>query len=188
MSRVMTFSRHYPGYHPRAGEETFFVEQIYNSIGLKLGITYESGDLPKEMHGLVNDFFLLDGRMKKHHTIRAGNRWKVGDWFSPRVWGNDVNPTSGRSGPYQSKQIIIAPDIQVKKTWDFVITVADDVTGVFIDGWPFYEEYLKAEVGPIELAELAKNDGLTVPDFKAWFKWPKPFSGQIICWNENIEY
>lgn len=63
----------------------------------------------------------------KGHTVRAGHRFKPGDIVSLRVWGNDVNPKSGRSGPYHSKQIIIAPDIQVKKTWDFEI----DACGIY---------------------------------------------------------
>lgn len=36
--------------------------------------------------------------------------------------------------------------------------------------------------------EIAENDGLTSDDLLAWFKYPKPFSGQIICWNHNIKY
>jgi hypothetical protein len=34
---------------------------------------------------------------------------------------------------------------------------------------------------------LAKNDGLSHDDFKDWFS-KLPFSGQIICWNENVKY
>lgn len=33
------------------------------------------------------------------------------------------------------------------------------------------------------------NDGLTEQELYWWFKeLKKPFIGQIICWNENIEY
>ena len=136
--------------------------------------------LPDEVKNIVNDFVLLCSPEDiKSHTIRAGNRWKVGDWFSPRVW-------SGK--PYQSKQIIIAPDIEVKSVQEIKIEVDKDYVCVLIDNWPFFEEN-KNMVTQIEAFEtLAKNDGLTLADMKAWFKYPQSFTGQIICWNENINY
>lgn len=111
----------------------------------------------------------------KNHTIRAGNRWKEGDWFSPRFW-------SGK--PYASKQVNFVPDlgIQIKKTWPFEV----DENGVAsLDG-----SYL---FGEEDENELAKNDGLTLQDFNDWLLMPcykksKAFSGQIICWNPEIEY
>jgi len=131
-----------------------------------------------------NNHELLAQMQPKHHTIRAGNRFKVGDKFSPRVW-------SGK--PYQSKQIIIAPDIEVKKVWDFKIQFDADYLCISIDNWPFYEENSTMVTQPEALETLALNDGLTVEDMKAWFgihpkKKGKNFNGQIICWNENIEY
>lgn len=107
----------------------------------------------------------------KHHTIRAGNRWKVGDKFSPRVW-------SGK--PRNSKQIIIAPDIEIKKVFDFEM----DLNGIYsINGkYISHKSYHK----------LANNDGLTEVDMQFWFmpnmNKPKEFKGQIICWDENINY
>lgn len=134
MSRVITFSRTFPAYHPKAGESTGFEDAI------------------------------LMGNKK--HTIRAGSRWKVGDKFSPRVW-------SGK--PRHSKQIIIAPDIEIKKGWSFT---RDLFTPTFyLDGHPVGDELLSA---------IAANDGLTVDDFKAWFN--KPFEGQVICWNDSVNY
>jgi len=57
-----------------------------------------------------------------------------------------------------------------------------------IDDWAFYEEN-KTMVTQWEAFEtLALNDGLTVDEFKAWFKWHSPWDGQIISWNKNIEY
>lgn len=35
---------------------------------------------------------------------------------------------------------------------------------------------------------LAKNDGLTLAELLQWFKYPKPFEGQIICWNDKVNY
>ena len=165
MSKVLTFSRVFPSYHPRKGEPTYFVEKITRSL-------HEQGLKPWDILNKIfsNEMYYICEA--KHHTIRVGHRWKVGDKFSPRVW-------SGK--PRQSKQIIIAPDIEVKKVWDF------ESKG----GWI----YLKSKdgnwagVGQNKFTEIAKNDGLSYDDFKKWIKYPKDTGNmQIICWNENIEY
>lgn len=172
MSRVITFSLKFPSYHNRKGESTHFVEKIWNSICWDDGVQGQEFPIP---YHLGIDFRNTDE--KKHHTIRAGHRFKVGDWFSPRVWGNDLNPKSGKSGPYHSKQIVIAPDIQIKKIWSFEI----------IDGWAYLDD--GKGVSKSLFIEIAKNDGLTFFELKSWFKYPKSTGKmQIICWNENIEY
>jgi hypothetical protein len=185
MSRVLTVSQKFPSYHPKAGESTFFVEKILNGIATKMhsGVV-DLNLLPDEVKNIVNDFVLLCSPEDiKGHTIRAGNRWKVGDLFSPRVWGNDINTKSGRSGPYHSKQIIIAPDIQVKKVWKFEITPTGSECAVYIDNTSQNMEILNM---------VSKNDGLTRQDFNYWFSSKNirdnGFTGQIICWNENINY
>lgn len=184
MSRVMTFSRLFPKGHHRAGKPTYFVEKIWNSIGFENAIESKFDEI-HSLTGYDADFIqrffdtlgYTDG--VKHHTIRAGHRWKVGDWFSPRVWGNDINPKSGRSGPYHSKQITFAPDIQIKKVWEFDV-----------DPWDAYVVNRK----PLSLSELktvALNDGFeNLDDFEMYLNVkPKDlFQGQIICWNENINY
>lgn len=175
MSRVMTFSRVYPSYHPKAGQPTYFVEKIWNSIGFKNAI--EDEGVFNKVHSLtgydvdfIQRFFDTLGHdvNKKHHTIRYGHRWKEGDWFSPRVW-------SGK--PRRSLQITFAPDIQVKKVWSFSIAL----DGLYVD----QQRYLILS-GLIK--DVAANDGLDLDDFLDWFRYPKRFDGQIICWNESIEY
>lgn len=207
MSKVLTFSRHFPAYHPKAGQPTGFIESIVNSgvIGCPEFDTGSSIDLLKlnpnlkwqvvfEYAKTWNTTIAAFGN-GKHHTIRSGDRFKAGDWFSPRVW-------SGK--PYQSKQIIIAPDIQVKKVWDFKLTTEDD------DGendWSYInflgKQYTCYGYGGYDdnlMVEIAKNDGLEIRDFYDWFigkgrtskqidnNESKIFTGQIICWNENINY
>jgi hypothetical protein len=162
--RVITFSRTFPAYHPKAGQQTHFVEKIWNSI-TELG-------LPHFKNKDFSDDFMwsilpLSNYRCKYHTIRAGNRWKVGDKFSPRVW-------SGK--PYNSKQIIIAPDIEIKKVWDFEIKDHRFIVDGMVKG---IDE---------AILTIAENDGLTIFGFMDWFKFPKEFKGQIICWNENINY
>lgn len=173
MSKVLIFSRTFPSYHIRKGQPTFFVEKIFKSLYLMKCVPPELVDTYNFQ--IMND----DSVAAKHHTIRAGNRWKVGDKFSPRVW-------SGK--PYASKQIIIAQDIEVKKTFDIKIEVADigfEMTAlwIYIDG-----KFL----GTSKTGSIAENDGLKTHDFESWFaisiKKTKVFQGQIICWNENINY
>lgn len=188
MSRVLPFSRVYPSYHPKAGQPTNFVEKFWVSLGKEfvskqaIAIAASLTDLRKDsigVFGAIKDIHYerIMGFPPKHHTMRAGHRWKAGMMFSPRVWGDDVNPTSGRKGAYHSKQIIIAPDIEVKKTFDFTITQSPPA--ICINGFP---------IGSKGLIEIATNDGLTVDDLLAWFKFPKPFYGQIICWSDSVDY
>lgn len=169
MSKVITFSRVFPAYHTRKGEPTYFVEALFK------GFPEYSADeyTPLKSEPWKDIFSLLPLAIDKlseigpkYHTIRSGKRWKIGDKFSPRVW-------SGK--PYQSKQIAIAPDIEIKKLWDFEIKE----NGFYINDWP---------ISPDKLCDVAENDGLDYFDFQRWFQYPKPFSGQIICWNESINY
>jgi hypothetical protein len=172
MSKVITFSRQFPSYHPRAGEPTYFVEQLQNSL-CSMNLPIYGGKCDPPLKFLESLTKLNVGL--KHHTIRAGHRFKAGDWFSTRVW-------SGK--PYNSKQIIIAPDIQVKKVWDF--TIKKYINDWYMDFGRHYVCFGYEDYSTIDT--LAKNDGLARQDFLDWFQYPKPFEGQIICWNENIHY
>ena len=179
MSKVMTFSRYFPAYHPRKGEPTYFVEGIWESIRNNQNI-----DSPQYHYmKFESDIMRWKQYQPKHHTIRAGNRWKVGDKFSPRVW-------SGK--PYNSKQIIIAPDIEIKKVWDFEIQI--DPFLLLVESayvLRINDNYISEENTFSTIKKIAKNDGLSTEDFITWFiKRPKVevFSGQIICWNETITY
>jgi hypothetical protein len=172
MSRVITFSRNFPATHPKKGEPTYFVEKIVSDIHSQGVRPY---DIPEEI--FCTEMYLLCE--PKHHTIRAGNRWKVRDKFSPRVW-------SGK--PYRSPQITIAPDITITGILDFKIEVDKDYICVLINNYPFYEENSEMVTQVEALETLARNDGLSIEDFKSWFNWGQPFTGQIICWNKEIGY
>lgn len=165
MSKVITFSRVFPSYHPKKGEPTFFVEKLYNSI---FGL-WDWGDAPGNGNEYVMPLETNTSELK-HHTIRSGNRWEVGDKFSPRVW-------SGK--PYCSPMVTIAPDIEIKKIWDFEIS-----DGLFLINGEVYAYSSSTEL----LNKLASNDGLEQGELMDWFKYPKEFKGQIICWNESVEY
>lgn len=184
MSKVITFSRVFPSYHPRKGDPTYFVEKILKSI--YKGSKYMTMvDLYADHFNVSESDFLkghcnpLFNHSPKHHTIRSGHRWKVGDKFSPRVW-------SGK--PYQSTQITIAPDIEIKKVFNIKIE-NDGFYGLLsIDEFEFYMQTSNEIEGEERLEKLAANDGLTAKDLLDWFQFPQDLDGQIICWNENVNY
>ena len=178
MAKVITLARTFMKGHPRAGDPTYFVEKVLNSLGIDyhseayLLMLWELN--PKIKEEAIASFFmglglLNDTSDEKPHTIRNGHRWKDGDMASLRVW-------SGK--PYNSPQIIIAPDVEIKKVYDFNI-----------DGFKFilnrkllYHQHVSTWHSHME--KLCSNDGLNFCDFLDWFKVPSKFDGQIICWKD----
>ena len=166
MAKVITFSRVFPKYHINAGKPTYFVEKFLKSV---------NKDKIQTKLIIQDSLILIDFKIfmlvnPKHHTIRAGKRFKKGDFFSPRVW-------SGK--PYRSKQIILFEDTEILKVWDFEIVAHNDF---FVD--------LKIDnqiIGMKTESILAQNDGLSWEELIDWFK-NEDFKGQIICWNENVDY
>jgi hypothetical protein len=174
--KVLTCSRFFPKGHPKAGQPTHFVEKIEACLadiitGWEMSKTFTIHDWEPYYNCVL----------PKGHTIRAGNRWKVGDMASLRVWSDK---------PYRSKQSEFA-QVEVKKVWSFVIRPVKVGGEVIIYG--FIDDKL---VTPEQAVRLANNDGLLLEDFESWFV-PEGtrfvigipiFTGQIICWNENIVY
>ncbi len=187
MSKAITFSRQFPSHHLRAGEPTLFVERIWQSIRPK----YE--DLPRELLQERRNWRLgVDwDRKPKHHTIRAGNRWKVGDKFSPRIWR-----LPGGRFTKGNQQITFAPDIEIKRVWDLKVwKFANERKAVFMVnnksiGW--WHKSNDHELIDCKIQELAHNDGVTFYDLISWLGMDKSkraeFSGQILCWNDQIDY
>lgn len=175
MAKVISVARQFMQGHPRAGEPTYFVEKILNSLGIKFWHD-KYFDLLNELNPgkekLVMQFYYsLDAIKveKKPHTIRNGHRWKAGDMASVRVWSNK---------PYNSPQIIISPDIEIKRVFDF--EVCEDYY-FYVNGLPF-------SLPPSTVREIAENDGLSEQDFLDWFQKYPLLDGQIITWDEKIEY
>lgn len=174
MSKVITFSRVFPAYHPKAELSTFFVEKVLQS----LKVNYERRDYLEELLKLnsknlhlgkltfedIESFWLSlseNVAWSKIHTIRSGFRFKDGESFSPRCWFGK---------PYNSPQIIFWEDLPICKTYEFKRTRHAD----FLVG---QQERLFAQ----ESKEiLSHNDGLSVSSMNAWFN--KELHGQIICW------
>jgi len=163
MSKVLTFSRVFPKYHPKAGQPTYFVEKIFAG----LADSQPRWAMPKRF--TEYDWHIYYNCSKpKLHTIRIGNRWKVGDKFSPRIWTDK---------PYNSKQLIFSTDIEIKKVFSFSKDLISK--NFYLNG---------IEAHPDDLIEIAKNDGLELSDLLLWFQYPKPFNGQIICWSDAVSY
>lgn len=177
--RVLTFSIFFQKGHPRAGQPTYFVEKIMAALADEI-----------EECKMYNDFILYDwyeyyNATPKHHTIRAGNRWKVGDKASLRVWSDK---------PYKSKQIEFA-QVEVKKIWaiELRMTHGGNYVECFINGEKYGVDHDSQMCDQYNWELLARNDGLNTDDFIAWFNLhPKTnkdiFRGQIICWNDSIDY
>lgn len=166
MAKVITFSRVFPRYHPKAGKPTYFIEKLHKSFDDK-----SKNIVSASVMGIFN-FAVYNECKPKNHTIRSGHRFKAGEYFSPRVW-------SGK--PYDSKQIIIAPDTPVLKTWSFAIM---PYNYLMIDG-KFHCDIEDQN----KITEFAHSDGLNPQDLLDWFKYPQPLiNHQIICWNESVNY
>ena len=160
MPKVITFSRKFPKGHPKAGLPTFFIEKIYKSLSLMQEVPFE---LQEEIDfSVVNDVHVPS----KLHTIRAGKRFKEGDYFSPRIW-------SGK--PYNSKQVEISAPVKVVKVYEFGMRL-NCGDKEFFSG--------DTDLTPTSLINIAANDGLSLSEFKSWFT--KPFEGQIICWEDPM--
>lgn len=179
--KVLTFSRFFPKGHPRQGQPTVFVPKIWACPGIT--ITDSGWDLPEMKQ--FSPLTTLDH--PKGHTIRAGNRWKVGDMASLRVWSDK---------PYRSKQIEFA-QVEVKKVWRVEINSRFGAASfeVVINGKIYGQLHYgnDKDFNNAGIVTLSENDGLEVEDFISWFaihpkKKEQEFSGQIIAWNENINY
>lgn len=178
-------SRYFPAYHPKAGQPTNFVQKVlaattdnykhYKSIyemWVDLNCKKERVSEEKIMQ-LVSEIFPMPMDYKpKAHTIRGGNKVNTGDFVQFYFW---------KDKPYRSKQIVIAPPIEVKKVWSLDIMEVDRGNILVVNG---VEK-------PIDLLlEIAKNDGLELADLLLWFKFPKKqvTDCQIICWDNEINY
>lgn len=167
--RVLTFSRTFPAHHPKAGQPTWFVDKILHSISF-----------PDYKHSIDID------NPAKYTTIRRGNLWKVGDKVSARYWSEI---------PYRSKQVEFA-QLEVRKTWKFETALwigcnsKNCYSTWYMDGKEIgvlSKDLLHTEGWDL-INTIAENDGLSITDLLSWFKHPSNFNGQIICWNENINY
>ena len=213
MSRVITFSRVFPSYHPRKGEQTFFIEQILNDFKIDYTdqkyFTWLIENNPEIEDVFLWGFFkslFSEKKDCKAHTIRNHKTpLKIGEFINPKCWAGShlipkVNPYNKTPQGYW--QIKFAPNVEIKKTWNFRMTTQlddreNDWTFCELNGkhYTFYsDEYLDKKI-----KEVCKNDGLSSIDFFEWFEPyrtmkqkvngdDKVFDGNIICWDGNVNY
>ena len=153
--KTLTISRFFPATHPKKGEPTYFVEKIMKSY------------YPDYENNLLPDL------QPKHHTIRKGNRWKVGDKASLRYWTG--KPYCSPQKEFAQIEIVEVKKIKIYECFGlFVVYINDKI------------------ITDNKVGILAQNDGLSYKELKSWF-FPKnskhtEFTGQIICWNHVTDY
>jgi len=175
MSKVITFARKFPKGHIREGQDTLFVEKVLYGLaqeGKTVSLSMlrelnkkniESGKLTERQIEYFWDQLNRNEQLgNKIHTIRNAHRWNKGEKASLRVWSGI---------PYNSPQIIFAPETEVVRTYNFEVYPNG---GIEVNYLP------KNEL----MEKIAKNDGLSLEDFKSWFKYPSEFDGQIICFKD----
>jgi len=181
MAKVITLSRQFPSYHPKAGMPTNFVSNVWDVL---FPDNIKGISIPSE---LSSDFstwkFNKEVIIPKHHTIRLKKqnddgtfigRWKDGDMASLRVW-------SGK--PYNSPQIKICDDVKIR-----VLDIVID----FKNGLIFEDD--DKVIRLLSTRTLATNDGLLPRDFLDWFQADKnrkkgiAVEAQILIWGNVTEY
>ncbi len=152
-------SRNFPTTHARKGEQTWFIQAILNELNNHketLITCYDENY--KETNILISH--------RKLHTCRA-NYELWAKRMAEVLAGRAVIELFYWSGkPYRSKQIVFAvldknSGCGVQEL-DFPIKIRDWSDALV------YESFSYKFTVPI--STLAKNDGLSLDDFKAWFK------------------
>jgi hypothetical protein len=150
---VLTVSRYFPVTHPRKGDNTFFPDKIGLGVGAynKTAFIEEFGCLMPKIHTIRANYDLWKKRIDEVNEGRAV--------LSIRYW-------TGK--PYNSKQeeaYTLDKDSGIGvQLLDF-----DHEEFAFPRVWPHGYNYISVANQTL-LNTLAKNDGLSFDDFKAWFK------------------
>lgn len=163
---VLMISTKYLTYHPKAGQDTYFDIKLKNGLSVhnEALLSYYDKDCNKTK-------MLITGR--KIHTIRANyTLWserikqvQAGKAvLSIRIW-------SGQ--PYKSKQREIEKITKENHPAVEFVMIGKSTAAVS-------EHFLSQRLIDVSLEELANNDGLTIEDFKDWFKNKATFIGAII--------
>ena len=142
---VITLSRHFLANHKRAGEETHFKEKFILGQGLT---DYDTPSMAK-IHTIRANYPLWEKRIKEVQEGRAV--------LSIRQW-------TGK--PYRSKQVEIAmltaengvgvQKARIMPEANFLIAIDEN-----------YDKYLCTAD---EIEKIAQNDGLSIEDWKEWFR------------------
>jgi hypothetical protein len=147
---VLTVSRTFPGTHKRKGDETYFVEQIQNALAhYKDG--WPTGGFKMKLHTIRANYPLWK---KRFEEIDKGEAY-----LSLRYWSGF---------PYKSKQVEFARltkddgiGLQEFKVVEYVDEFVDERAAYVIDN----------SAKTMFLSEtIANNDGLSIGDWREWFR------------------
>lgn len=153
------------------GKPTYFVEKIWERLQHEIKSEEDFNHWFGEVDSAGHYDALPFKVNPKLHTIRSGNRWKVGDKIHMKIWTRR---------PYHSKTFQFAPVLEVRRVQDIEVWRSPNymMSAVLVDG-----RHLTMR----EIRQLATNDGFdSVEQFFTYFN--KPFEGQIISWVEWVEY
>jgi len=154
---VVMISKNFPAIHPKKGQPTNFMGRIKNTFADESGISIEIN----ESGGNVSAVF-----QTKIHTIRSNY-----ELWSKRIAevsaGNAILSLRQWTGsPYNFKR-------DGSKPVEFLRLTAEDGVGIqllkFCEGSAYIFENGRAETH-VFIEKLSLGDGLSVEDFKAWFK------------------
>jgi hypothetical protein len=158
MAKIRTLSRKFLQGHPKVGQPTYFVEKFLNC----LRINYRSENY-LELLKVINpdkEVETFYHSLNQNIIDTKSHTIRHGNHFKT---GDLISIRCWANRPYKDKQIKLIPDIAVVKTFEFDIND-----------------------NKIDLNILSYNDGLCRRDFEDWF--PSQMKGQIICWDNEIQY
>lgn len=147
---VVTLSKVFPTTHKRKGEPTNFAEQLLNAIWKAHNMKTRFQDLGIKLHTIRGNYELWEKRFKKIDEGKA--------FLSIRCW-------TGK--PYHSKQVEIC---KLKKSDGISIQRLEfqRERGIWFTQYITERPIVRNTIVPIKC--LAENDGLTVDDWREWFK------------------
>jgi hypothetical protein len=174
----ISISRTLPATHPRAGEPTNFQQKILNTFYDMHCLQSRSVDVSWEALKTLGNYSNLDSTLGyKPHTIRG--MYTASGKLAHKA-GDKLDMFSWSGLPYRSSPITWARGVEIVRTVEvFILSWTDIRVGDKV--------YIGTDACTTIIQHLAANDGLTVPDFKAWFapqlKKPKPM--QILIWDDS---
>lgn len=158
-------SRTFPTTHPRKGTSTHFISKIRHATCLKLDFCGKKTSIACE----ICDYEFECAISKKLHTIR-GNYPLWEKRMKEVQEGRAVTELFYWSGkPYNSPQVVFAT---LDKDSGCGVQELKFVWKDINHPWLYSEEIASGSsvCGHFSINDISKNDGLSLEDFKAWFK------------------
>ena len=150
---ILTLSKNFPKTHKRAGESTDFIEKLVCSLSCpgECAICDIDQTKFKKIHTIRSNFDLWSKRIEqvqKGEAILSIRYWSGKPYNSPQIKILELDQDSGIG-----VQAIVFPDNSL-----FNSTICGPE-------FPKSTGYKGANI-----SELSKNDGLSIDDFREWFK------------------